>query len=500
MSATAIASHPIGHDRSTLQGLSWVDRAICAYLVIPLLLFCLLFKLPIAIALLALTAFGCYQAIGRNQPTAIGLSPAWWFAIVALALAWTALSGVGHLFYANTDWIIRDATLHDLTQAGVLPAYQPQNGAPLLLRAPIGYYLPAATLGHAFGQGASQFGLFVWTALGVVLFLAATCSLFQTHVQRVLCLLVIVLFSGMDLLGVLWKIRTLPPLGENIEWWMNIIQYPSNAYLLAWVPNHALPAWLATLLIVKHWKRQELASVTPLLAASVPLWSPLAAIGLFPFFLFGLRWVRDFRTLFSLRSCLPFLPPALAAAAYLTMSSATIKHGWFISAYPSTGAFIYSYVLFVLLEFGMLALILLRLTRANAKLLIAITMLCLLPMYVYGPYNDVAMRSSIPALLVLALATIKPLADFRATSWHLLLVAVLMTGSVTAFQELIRATIGPPWSYLNQSLPDAVVTEHSWSDSRYPTHYLSLYDDHDITRWMRPPVLIYRDQSTTSNH
>jgi len=472
------------------RNLTWLDRAICGYLVLPLLLFCLLFQLPAAIALFGLATFGISQAICRGKSPPCGLSLRWWCGIAVLALTWSALSGVGHVYFANTDWIIRDAVLHDIVAAGGLPSYQPPDGAPLLLRAPIAYYLPAAALGLAFGQGATQFGLFVWTFIGVALFLASACRLFTTNKQRVLCLLVLVLFSGMDLLGYIWRTRSLPLPGENIEWWLSIIQFPSNAYLLAWVPNHALPAWLATTLIVKYWRKAELATVTPLLAAAIPLWSPLAAIGLFPFFLFGLRWQKDFRTLFSISQLHAVPLPAVAAASYLTMSAATIKHGWFFNAYPTLGSFLYSYTLFCLLEFGVLALVLFRLTKVDVKFVIAVTMLCLLPLYVYGPYNDVAMRSSIPPLLILALAAVEPLANYQRSAWHALLVGVLGLGSITALQELVRPLLLRSWPALNQSIPDAVMTEHSWSPTRYPTHYLATYGDHGISRWLRPPVRI----------
>lgn len=480
-------------------GLDWLDRAICIYLALPLVLFCFLFVPSVAALLFALTLFGSYHAICKGTADSIHLPRLLWFAIVALALIWTALSGVGHLFYANTDWIIRDAVLHDLIAAGGLPSYLPEGAAPLVLRAPIAYYLPAATVGHLFGQGIGQLCLFIWTLMGVALFLTSACRLFTTTAHRVVCLLVIILFSGMDLLGIFWRIGMPPSPGENIEWWLNIIQYPSNAYLLAWVPNHALPAWLATLLIIRHWRKTELAAITPLLAASIPLWSPLAAIGLFPFFLLGLRWKRDFSTLFSFKTCIPFVVPALVSFAYLTMGADTIRNGWFINAFDTTGAFLYSYALFCLLEFGVLTLILLRVTRFNSILYIAIAMLCLLPLYVYGPYNDIAMRSSIPSLLILALATVQPLANFKKSIWNVLLALVLGIGAVTAIQELIRPFLLPAWPALNQTLPDAVMTEHSWSPTKYPTHYLAEYEDHNITRWMRPPTATHNTHLSHSD-
>ena len=119
------------------HNLTWLDRAICGYLVLPLLLFCLLFQLPVAIVLFGLAAFGVSQAICRGKSPPCGLSLPWWCGIAILAMVWAALSGVGHFYFANTDWIIRDAVLHDIVAAGGLPE------APAVLIASWAAALPA---------------------------------------------------------------------------------------------------------------------------------------------------------------------------------------------------------------------------------------------------------------------------------------------------------------------------------------------------------------------
>ena len=475
---------PSGHG----QGLDWLDRAICIYLLLPLLLFCLWFKTPFAALLLILVGYGAYRALATGKGDPIGISWPWLAGICALSLAWTAISGVGHFFYANKDWITRDAVLHDLTLAGWPPSYLDPNAASLILRAPVGYYLPSAAIGQQLGLDAANVSLYLWTALGFILFLTAACRLFTNHRQRIICLIVLFFFSGMDLLGFLWKARQLPMLGENVEWWLNIIQYPSNTYLLFWVPNHALPAWLGTILIVRHWQQPTLSKITPLLSAAVPLWSPLAAIGLFPFFLFGLAWRRDFKIIFSPRTCLTFLLPALAMATYLVMDAGAIRHGWQINYFPSTGAFVYSYALFCLLEFGLLALILSRLTTFVTTTRIAVVVLCLLPIYVYGPYDDLAMRSSIPALAIIALATVEPLAAKKYSLWHVLLVGVLVIGLLGAIQEPIRAFIGPRWQPQNTSLPNSIRIEDPSSLDPFPSHYFAHPDQRGTNRFLRKPV------------
>lgn len=470
------------------QELDWLDRAVCIYLLLPVFLFCLWFTTPFAALLLLLVAYGSYRALsGGKTAGALGIRWTWLAAICALSLAWTAISGVGHFFYSNSDWIIRDAVLHDLATSGWPPSYTNEQGASLILRAPVGYYLPSALMGQMWSLDAANTTLYLWTSLGFALALASACRLFETGTQRVTCLVLLLLFGGMDVLGFTWRAGRPPVLGENVEWWLQIIQYPSTSYLMAWVPNHALPAWLGTLLILRFWGLPTLGRITPLLSAAIPLWSPLAAAGLFPFFLFALAWRRDFRILFSPHSCLPFLLPALAIAGYMGMDAGTIVHGWLIRHFASPGEFLQSYVVFCLLEFGILALILSRLTTFTTATRIAVIMLCLLPIYVYGPYNDVAMRSSIPALAVLALACVAPLTMQQRSFWQTLLLVVLAIGMLGALQEPIRGLIGPRWPPFNKSIPDVILIENPKAKHLFPTHYFARPDLHGTNRFLRRP-------------
>lgn len=467
--------------------LDWLDRAVCAYLVLPVFLFCLWFTPPFAALLLVLLGYGSYRAMSGPKGQAAGLRWSWLATICLLSLAWTAIAGVGHFFYANSDWIIRDAVLHDLVISGWPPSYTDEQGASLILRAPVGYYLPSAVIGRLWGLEAANISLYLWTSLGLALFLASTCRLFETGTQRATCLLLMLLFGGMDVLGFTWRAGHPPALGEGVEWWLQIIQYPSNAYLMAWVPNHALPAWLGIVLILRLWGLPPLARITPLLAAAIPLWSPLAAVGLFPFFLFALAWRRDARILFSPHSCLPFLLPALAIAGYLGMDAGTILHGWLIRNFASTGEFLLFYLGFCLLEFGILALILSRLTTFTIATRIAVVVLCLLPIYVYGPYNDMAMRSSIPALTILALACVEPLTRLKRSAWQTALLCVLAIGMLGSLQEPIRGLIAPRWQPLDKPIPDVVPIENEKAAHRFPTHYFAHPDQRGTNRFLRRP-------------
>lgn len=467
-----------------------IDRLVCLYLILPTLLFCLWFVPPVAIPLGILGCYGTYRVLKGNRGDRALLSWPFVLAIVALSLGWTALAGVGHFYYANSDWLVRDAVLQDLSRSTAPATYVSNDSSLLILRAAIGYFLPAAAIGHVFGVDTGQITLYLWTALGWGLVLAAAARTFTGRAQQATCLVVLTLFGGMDLLGYVWGHRQLPSIGEHVEWWMSNIQYSSNTTLLFWVPNHALPAWLGTLLVLRHWRRPQLVRIAPLLCTAIPLWSPLAAIGLFPFFLFGISWRRDIRAVFSPRTSLPFAPVALATVLYLGMDADSIPHGWLARLLPSVGEFVYDYVLFCLLEFGILALVLARLRSFDAPLRVAVAVLCLLPFYYYGAANDLAMRASIPSLLVLALATIRPLTQAALPAWRLLLVLVLAIGAIGAAQEPLRALDLRAWKPGARTLPEATASWTGGLGRSFPTHYFAHTGPGGIYRLMRksPPI------------
>lgn len=457
------------------QGLSRLDKVLCGYLLIPLGIFCLWLSPVIAWALFGLAGYGAYRALSAPPSPGPVLPPSLVMAVVVLSLASTAVAGVGHFFYANLDWVVRDAVLHDLATID-WPVRYSTGASDLILRAPIGYYLPAAIVGRLLDNDAANLALYLWTALGWGLVLASASTLFSSARERVACLLVLACFGGMDLLGYLWGARHLPALGEHIEWWMPYIQYSSNSTLLFWVPNHAIPAWLGAILILRHWQGPELARITPLLAAAVPLWSPLAAIGLFPFFVFALAWRRDAKLLFSPHLSLPFAPIALATLVYLGMDAASVPHGWLLNLSPTLDAFAYRYLLFCLIEFGILALVLARLVPFDTPMRVAILVLCLLPLFYYGPGNDLGMRASIPALIVLALAAVRPIADARHSIWRTTLFFVLAIGAWGAGQEVMRALMYPSWSPMNQRIPEAVAMQSPAGTAHFPPHYFARID------------------------
>lgn len=402
--------------------------------------------------------------------------------LLAVAVVWSSLGGAGHLFFANPDWTIRDAVLRDLTVSDGPPGYQLPGGLDLILRAPVAYYLPAATLGHWLGVGWADSLLLLWTALGVLLFLRLL-PLSNQPLRWGLGVACVVLFSGMDIVGGLLFYNAWPPAGSHIEWWARAFQYSSHTTQLFWVPNHALPAWLAMALFFRHWRHPDFLRFAPMLFALLPLWSPFAAIGMAPFYLLlVMDAMRAKWRFFNPWNLGPALLILATTGLYLTLDLASVPAQSQLGEAGMSLDFLILYGAFCALEFGLLGLALYRYGKGRL-LAVALLTLCVLPFFKLGPGNDIVMRGGIPALMLLCLVFLSSLQDRRIRLQDLAGTAViLLIGAVTPLEEIYRAVAAPRWDFRqNVNLVQA-------TDGKLPPHYVAHLHQALLQQLMRSPT------------
>ncbi len=361
---------------------------------------------------------------------------------LAIAFGWCLFGGAGHFFYANNDWPARDAVLHDLVVGQWPISYTEISGVKVILRAPIGYYLPAALLGKFIGVNTAHYLLFLWTVIGAALFIHIATENLHSW-KKGLAYLLLVSFSGMDIAGYFFMIDLFST--EHLEWWAHNFQYSSNTTLLFWVPHHALPGWLIAVLIYRQAYQTNLIYLLPTLIMSCLLWSPLTAIGLVPFALFSLwhRWhLIDWWRLLA-GPTWAALVLAIVLAMFLTMDIRDIPTGEHIKF---DAEFYRLYLQFIILEFALLCY-LLWCVRITAISVVAGLTLVMLPLFSFGQANDLVMRASIPALMVLCLFSMDILLNAkRIETVHVSIILVLLIGAITPAHEVIRSIVLPRWS------------------------------------------------------
>jgi hypothetical protein len=474
-------------DTDDQQGLRPLDRlfaASIAYLGIPLALFLVgWLRTPFAVALLVLLSLAFYitwrSCYTNSPPFRIGSKQ---IVLACVAIFWVCFGGAGHVLYANRfDWSLRDAVLHDLTVVQWPIGYDIGGSELWFLRCPVGYYLPAALGGKVFGLISTDAILWLWTTIGVWIFLSLLPIQSRHPGKMGLAIITVVLFSGMDIIGWLSLRGFYPPSYRHLEGWTQMFQYSSNSTLLFWTPNHAIPAWIAAALFWRHWKTDAFITLSPFLLSLLPIWSPFPMIGMLPFYaLLVFRVIRDKKgSAFNLPLLGISLLLMFVVVAYLSMDIGSIPSSY---AMNFGSFFLKRYLLFILLEFGVLTALLWKSNRSPI-LLVSVLVLLVLPFIQFGPGNDLVMRGSIPALAFVCIATLDFLRRAKKGSPGRMIAvcSILLLGAVTPIHEFYRAASFPHWK------PSQTHTVMDFGPIP-PSHYVSRYEN----GWLQG---IFRDPS-----
>lgn len=485
------------------------------YLILPVTLFALgWLNLPLAIILTVLSAYGGIKAVKgfeNYQPIKISTRKVILAIFIVLGvMVWVYMSGVGGFSFQNDDFELRNVMLHDLTDLHwpvhynypSEPKISDMSGHQGALVYYFTYWLPAAAFGKLTGWGGANLFLYFWTVLGILL-----CFYwFARNIRKwpLMLLLLFILWSGMDAAGQF--IQGAPfPLGEHIEWWFSEFQYSSNTTALFWVFNQTVVPWIIVMLFLNRLNKK---SVLFTYALCVP-YAPFSFIGLAPFAVYYLLSGKraetepssensgNFKTEVKVGFKAKFisLSKALwhviqAASSWSNCLIAPIVIGIFLLFYRNTSGhfagefiwpyhwgpgtdtlpFLYSYLLFCLLEFGIYALLIAGKFKKEPVFLIAVTALLLIPSYQMGINNDFVMRVSIPSLIFLMVFVAKFLTEpiqgkFKNGILKFLLVGFLLIGAITPFNEIYRS-VTQTWSNPQGIINDRVRTLSTLDESK----------------------------------
>ena len=392
-----------------------LHRLTIGYLMLPVCIWLLgWFHWWLGIPATALLVAGFWRTLGgswRETPR-----PAT-FAALLMALGWVLTTAAFGLFDVNNgDWINHRAILTDLARYA-WPAHLPdplvaflspeahaqQDG---LLRYYLGYYMAPGLAGRWFGPAALNWAVPLWTWGGVALLVLLFTRRFARTRAAIVAALVLIGFSGMDFLRILLLSGEVVPLfsSEHIEtddFLLERILYSSNMAALMWAPQHFIAGGLYTMLLVQLRAQPRFLASSGLLLAACLFWSPFVAVGLLPlvavlFLDNGLRPFLHWQNFLA-------VPLAGLLVAYLTSDAAAIVQGWLWQK-SDWGELIRWLPVFYLTEFVVLSLLLWRgrpQIRADRFFLASVGTLLMLPVYTFGYFNDLGMRASLPALMVL---------------------------------------------------------------------------------------------------
>ncbi len=484
-----------------------------SYLILPFLIFVLgWLKLPISLGIVLIFGWIGWRNRGKifdhlRWPG----RPDRYFLIGILILGvWVLLSGIGGYGFQNMDFSLRNAIFRDLIQFKwpvVYPA-QPDNPIHVMVYY-IGFWLPAALIGKLAGWHAGNAFLFLWTWAGVLLVVAQIRR--QLSSSFLMATALLIFFSGMDALGVLYMRYILPgsypslwPPLQHIEGWVPSLQYSSFTTQLFWVFNQAVPAWVCISLVMNSTSRRYLFMIWSLCF----FYAPLPALGMIPLLVYEVFWnpqkdpqpgnedknnrffrivislFNDLIKAFSVENILGGGIVAWITYLYFSVNLNTTRYSIQI---PSPFLLIF-YSLFILLEGGILWLLLLPEYRKTVLFYIVGFLLLLFPFLNVGQGRDLTSRGSIPVLFYLMIFSGKSILRGRS-NLYIPVVICLLIGALTPIFELNRSVFRSAVYYLDYTTH---IPQLNQTTSETPIGFLPF-------EWIHPKSLIYDDVITLSN-
>ena len=357
---------------------------------------------------------------------------------LAVSFVLLVLGGEGRFFYANVDWQVRDAVLRDMS-INPWPFVYTARETPDMLRAGIGMYLAPSLAYKLAGPAAGDYAMLAQNAFILACILGIGSTLFDDARARLIGLVVLVAFSGMDVIG---QILVKDHLADHLEWW-SVIQYSSHITTLFWTPHYALAGWLLAALFMLHQQGKAPLGVLYAFAPMTALWSPLTMLGILPFaavagfVAFARRRIRVDDAIITGGAILLCAPTLL----YLGAAGSSVGARF----YPVDPQY---YAPFQLLETApfLLPLSFARNRRFGMWTFFAIACLLLLAPYIQiGDSIDFMMRATIPAFVILAVLTADAISG-RSTVTNPMrsfLIGALVIGSITGLSEIRRALTFP---------------------------------------------------------
>jgi len=371
--------------------------------------------------------------------------------ILFVIFLWVYLSGIGGFVFQNSDHIFRNGIFQVLVEEKwpVVNFSIERFEQPIALVYYFGFWLPPAIIGKLFGLTAGYIAQVVWASTGIFLFYYL---IIAKYIQKIVCwtLLVLIFFSGLDILGMYLLERSFNVgITVHIEWWAGrLFQFSSMTTQLFWVFNQAIPAWLATLILLMQKNNRYIAIIIALTMITAAL--PFVGLVILAICVTVKNFMSEniyeqvrvsLRDIFTFENIIGGGCVGIISFLFLknNISSNNIEFLNFVSE----GLF-FRWFLFYIVEVGILIIVVWKYQRNNYLLFYSAIWLAICPWIVVGNFSDFCMRASIPALVIVLLLVIDTInkcylaKNFKTLT---LIVVILAIGSSTPIREIARTTL-----------------------------------------------------------
>ncbi len=443
--------------REKVIKLPWFYLLAYSYIAIPFLLFAMgWIKTIIAVPICVLVIIGIYKAAKSSTRLWV---PAWnkdlivkCIFIFLLISLWVYFSGVGTFVFQNVDHAYRNGIFQLLIDESWPIIFENGAESKTGLVYYIGYWLPSAIVGKIFGLKFGYVFQAIWAVVGIVIVYYLICCMRKKI--EIWPLIVFICFSGMYIIGV--YLTEIDPAEitktTHLEWWSTPYQFSSITSQLFWVFNQAVPAWVATMLMVTQKNMKTLVFIL----GGTMINSTFSFVGLLillPLFIYDimkhrgikiknkkLLWL-EVKEIFSYQNVVAGGIMGIISFLFLILNIAgTRVMGENIKG-PFQDPNLSKWIVFFILDIGVYFIILYKHNRDKLKYYYLLIMLLAISVIRVGYTSDFCMRVSIPLILMIILMVIKSIGKSAKTREYIILlplIIVLAIGAITPINELSR--------------------------------------------------------------
>ncbi len=412
---------------------------VTVYVFLPAILFITGWTaLYVAIPSVLIIGYGMVRFVvkedGIRLPDALELPGKRLAVILAIIGLWIAFSGIGGAVYQNPDHWWRNR-LFALLVEQKWPVVLPEDNGFRMMCYYIGFYLPSALIGKAFGLGAGFIFQMIWAFFGVLITFILMGN--WQGKWKISLLVFFIFFSGLDICNFG------PELALNMSYHLEQSMFQFSAYTtqLFWVHNQAIYAWILTLLILQTKNNKFLV----FLWANGLINCTLPFIGMLPLLIYRIyknsapgeklssRLTEIVKSVISVENVLGGGVIGLVSFFYLTGSAGGMELHFvpavlllFLPGCLAAEIGLYAGEMYVMYK--------------SRKLLILVTVcLVLTPLLMIGQGADFCARVSIPSLLVFSMFVYQRLCEKMSTQKVSLVLILYLAGCLTPLHEFGRA-------------------------------------------------------------
>ncbi len=404
--------------------------------------------------------------------------------ILAIVLLWLLYSGAGGFGYQFHDHVKNNTLAKELSQKP-WPLMYVVEGRPLYLTHYLSFYISGPFLVGFLGYNFVQLFVFCNTFLGVLL--GVFWLMRYTGTLKWYFPVMFILFGGISIFSFLIKYRSgfITEIINRLNnhgyvFWANCwdiipINYMGITDMLYWTPQHFIPAIIGIGVLLNDAFIDNDIKYTPFFLSLLVMWSPMILLGIAPFLIFVFV-AKRFKGVFNTVNLFLAMIIFLYSASYLLAieSQELVKHFIFTdlsSQHISLGEQIMVYLYFLIFEVVVWIFVIVvsgyrKLVKTDQYLLIfTAVLLCLIPLYRLGLWNDWSNRISMPSIILLFVLLFKSF-ELSSKKGKLLVGVLLVLSSTAAFIDIggslkycrILPRFDPPDESLVQDLPTICVS------------------------------------------